>query len=64
MTKRLRALGTEMSYNEIQNYLAPIQAIYFGSKGHYGEITSKQRMIATRLGCPDAFDELPDYSLT
>lgn len=63
VTKRLRALGTEMSYNEIQNYLAPILAIYFGSKGHYGEITSKQRMIATRLGCPDAFDELPDYSL-
>lgn len=56
------ALLTEMTYNEMQNYLSPIQAIYYGATGRYGEVTEKQRMIAKRLGCKGVFDELPDYS--
>lgn len=56
------ALLTKMTYNGIQNYLLPIQAIYYGTIERYGDVTEMQRMIAKRHGCKSVFDELPDYS--
>jgi hypothetical protein len=61
-TRELKPLDTEMTFNELKNWLETPRVIFDSDgNGYWQEITTRQHDIARRLGYPDAYREIPDW---
>lgn len=63
--KELPPIINDMTFKQIRNYLHPIRVCNYGVKG-WGlmEITAKQKEIVARLGMPNLYDTIPDWSIS
>ena len=61
-TRELKPLDTEMTFNELKNWLETPRVIFDSDgNGYWQEVTTRQHDIARRLGYPDAYREIPDW---
>ena len=61
--KEIAPLIEEMSFNEMKNRLSTPRVVYDGQgKAHWLEVTNRQHEIATRLGFPNLYKQIPDWA--
>ncbi len=61
--QEIPALADEMDFNELKNRLATPRIICDGNgQAHWLEVTKRQHEIAGRLGFPDLYKTLPEYT--
>ena len=61
--KEIAPLIEEMSFNELKNRLGTPRVVYDGQgNAHWLEVTNRQHEIATRLGFPNLYKQIPNWA--